>query len=334
VNNLVTFVGLPKLFSVMADDGAENPEGSAADEDEEDLFKADDEDDDAAAAAVGEDEIQTPGDTGESKTDAAEPTAESTSLAVNGDSEPATEAPATAEDTAGNAKEDKPAILSADAPIPRVSAAPAPAPSPSSSPAKTGNGGKYGLPADIVIPASITPSLLQGRLLETLRALPKQLINDALAEYDDAVQIKGESIRNRGAYLYGVVKRYVSVQERANSGEGEGILPMGPELTPAVNERLVKLVQDKFCTQEEMNEKVKSKIRMLSEKDALFAIEELASVDRGQIRNFGSYFMGILNRYMRGERKDLTSGKKTVSTVEIPHSCIRALYRLLTNVDS
>ena len=50
-----------------------------------------------------------------------------------------------------------------------------------------------------------------------------------------------------------------------------------------------------------MNEKVKSKIRMLSEKDALFAIEELASVERRQIRNFGSYFMGILNRYMRGD---------------------------------
>ena len=90
------------------------------------------------------------------------------------------------------------------------------------------------------------------------------------------------------------------------------MLPMSPELTPAVNDRLAKLVSDGFCTQEEMNDKVKSKIRMLSETDALFAIEELASVDRTQIRTFGSYFMGILNRYMRGERKDLTSGKKTV----------------------
>ena len=92
---------------------------------------------------------------------------------------------------------------------------------------------------------------------------------------------------------------------------------MGPDLTPAVNERLGKLVQDQFCTQDEMNEKVKSKIRMLSEKDALFAIEEVSSADRGQIRNFGSYFMGILNRYMRGERKDVTSGKKTVSRIHI-----------------
>jgi hypothetical protein len=67
-------------------------------------------------------------------------------------------------------------------------------------------------------------------------------------------------------------------------------------------ERLERLVTGGFCTQEEMNDKVKSKIRMLSEKDALFAIDELSSVERGQIRNFGSYFMGILNRYMRGEK--------------------------------
>ena len=159
----------------------------------------------------------------------------------------------------------------------------------------------FGLPDGVTVPPSVKPALLQGRLLDTLKGLPTQLINDALTEYDDAVQIKGEAIRNHGAYLYGVIKRYVNVQERAARGEGQGILPMGPELTPAVNSRLQKLVDDSFCSEEEMNEKVKSKIRMLSEKDALFAIDELASVERRQIRNFGSYFMGILNRYMRGE---------------------------------
>ncbi len=267
-----------------------------AEEEEEDLFKADDDEDDKQKKV----DTQPPGDMKETKTEAAEPTKEST-----------------AEDSTGVAlqvptMEVKIEPLSPYAPIPRISA-PASAPAPSST-SKPEMGNKYGLPPDIVIPPTVTPSLLQGRLLETLRALPKQLISDALAEYDDAVQIKGESIRNHGAYLYGVVKRYVSVQERASSGEGEGILPMGPDLTPAVNQRLEKLVLDQFCTEEEMNEKVKSKIRMLSEKDALFAIEELSSVDRSQIRNFGSYFMGILNRYMRGERKDVTSGKMTVST--------------------
>ena len=67
--------------------------------------------------------------------------------------------------------------------------------------------------------------------------------------------------------------------------------------------RVQKLISDQFCTEAEMSEKVKMKMRMLTEKDALLAIDELASVERHQIRNFGSYFMGILNRYMRGDRQ-------------------------------
>jgi hypothetical protein len=165
---------------------------------------------------------------------------------------------------------------------------------------------KFGLPKGVTLPKSVNDESLNERLLETLRSLPLQLINDALQEYDDAVVVKGESIRNHGAYLFGVIKRYVSVQERANKGgEGAGILPMGQELTPQVHERLQQLVESGFCSEEEMNEKVKLKIRMLSEKDAIFAVEELASVPRSQIRNFGSYFMGILNRYMRGEPSKL-----------------------------
>jgi hypothetical protein len=175
-------------------------------------------------------------------------------------------------------------------------------------PASDARAAKYGLPLGVVIPDSVRDDLLEGRLMDTLRSLPLQLITDALQEYDDAVQVKGGAIRNHGAYLFGVIKRYVSVQDRASKGgEGSGILPMGHDLTPSVHQRLQKLVLDGFCTQEEMNEKVKSKIRMLSEKDALFAIDELSSVPRSQIRNFGSYFMGILNRYMRGESNKVAS---------------------------
>jgi hypothetical protein len=164
------------------------------------------------------------------------------------------------------------------------------------------SGTKYGLPEGVIVPTEVEPDLLKGRLLDTLKSLPMPLINDALAEYDDAVQIKGRnSIRNHGAYLYGVIKRYVEVMDRATRGEGQGKMPMGGDLTPPVNIRLQKLVDDKFCTQQEMDDKVKSKIRMLSDVDAMFAIDELQSVERRQIRNFGSYFMGILTRYMRGD---------------------------------
>ena len=155
---------------------------------------------------------------------------------------------------------------------------------------------RFKLSESVVFPETLDMALVEGRILETLRQLPPNLCNDALQEYDDAVK-QQKNIRSHGAYLFGVLKRYLSVHERAG-GEGS----MGHELTPRVQDRLNQLVLDQFCTQDEMNEKVKGKIRMLSEKDALFAIEEFASVDRGQIRNVGSYFMGILNRYMRGER--------------------------------
>jgi hypothetical protein len=151
---------------------------------------------------------------------------------------------------------------------------------------------KYGLPASVKVPKSVTPDILNGKILEMLQTLPAHLINDALQEFDEAVEVKGhDSIRSFGAYLYGVVKRYISVHERAHR-EGTDILPMGDKLPPVVHLRLEQLVKANFCTREEMNDKVKSKIRMLSEKDALFALGELVSADRSSIRNFGSFFMG------------------------------------------
>ena len=114
----------------------------------------------------------------------------------------------------------------------------------------------YGMPDGVRIPSSVQSDLLQGRLLAALKLLPVQLINDALMEYDDAMTQKGHKIRNSGAYLYGVIKRYSAVAER-----GDG-LSMGPELTPIIHKKLDQMLLDGFCTQEEMNEKVKSKIRM------------------------------------------------------------------------
>lgn len=171
---------------------------------------------------------------------------------------------------------------------------------------------KLNLPESIVIPDTLDPALLSGTILSTLRQLPPSSCNDALQEYDDAVK-QQKNIRSHGAYLFGVLKRYLSVHERSG-GEGS----MGYELTPLVQSRLDQLVRDRFCTQDEMNDKVKGKIRMLSEKDALFAIDEFSSVDRGSIRNVGSYFMGILNRYMRGDRVKGRQGPVSViSRIEL-----------------
>lgn len=96
-------------------------------------------------------------------------------------------------------------------------------------------GTSVGLPEGISVPMGVDSKLLQGRLLDTLKQLPTDLITDALNEYDDALQNKGGSIRNQGAYLYGVIKRYVNVQERAASGNADHV--MGKELTPTVTVR-------------------------------------------------------------------------------------------------
>lgn len=93
-------------------------------------------------------------------------------------------------------------------------------------------GPKVGLPEGISVPNGVDSKLLQGRLLDALKQLPDDLITDALNEYDDALQNKGGSIRNQGAYLYGVIKRYINVQERAASGNAEHV--MGKQLTPEV----------------------------------------------------------------------------------------------------
>jgi hypothetical protein len=161
----------------------------------------------------------------------------------------------------------------------------------------------FGLPASVRIPASIDHSVLNGKNLELIKSLPPSCISDALQEFDEAVNVKGQGIRNLGAYLNGVIKRYITVIERARTGD-TGVLPMGEGgLTARVEQRLEELVTSGFCTREEMNDKVRAKIRMLSERDAIMALDELQSTDRSSIRQFGSYFMGILNRYMRGEQQ-------------------------------
>jgi len=58
-------------------------------------------------------------------------------------------------------------------------------------------------------------------------------MRDVLKEYDDAVREKGSEIRNLAAYLFGVVKRYKSLHERAMTGDNT--LPQGRNLSPRVS---------------------------------------------------------------------------------------------------
>ena len=76
---------------------------------------------------------------------------------------------------------------------------------------------------------------------------------------------------------------------------------MGANVAPSVSTILQNMISSGFCSQSDLNEKVMAKVQMLSEQEAIMALNELSSVPRETIRNFSSYMMGILNRYMRGE---------------------------------
>ncbi len=57
------------------------------------------------------------------------------------------------------------------------------------------------------------------------------------------------------------------------------------------------------------------KMKLLSSEDAILAIDEISDVNPESIRNFPSYFIGILNRHTRGEisrqkKKDKVGGHR------------------------
>lgn len=158
------------------------------------------------------------------------------------------------------------------------------------------------LPDGVVLPPTVTPQMLEGRLRRAFFELNPAQMKECLSEYNDAVKEKGAEIRNHAAYLFGVVKRYKTIHERSFSDPNA--LPQGKELTDQVKIRLGALVASGFCTADEVDGKINERMKMLSEKDALDAIDEMNSCNRQEIRNFGSYFMGIMNRYMRGERNN------------------------------
>mmetsp|Transcript_43600 Transcript_43600/g.91637 ORF Transcript_43600/g.91637 Transcript_43600/m.91637 type:complete len:187 (+) Transcript_43600:457-1017(+) len=85
------------------------------------------------------------------------------------------------------------------------------------------------LPEGVTLPPSVTPNMIDGRLRRTFLDLTPTQMKEILAEYDDAVREKGGEIRNRNAYLFGVVKRY-----KALANGGHNYLPQGHNLSPQV----------------------------------------------------------------------------------------------------
>ena len=76
-----------------------------------------------------------------------------------------------------------------------------------------------GLPDGIQLPATVSKEMIDGRLRRAFLELTPIQMREVLAEYDEAVRDKGDEIRNRTAYLFGVVKRYKTMT-------GDGMNPL------------------------------------------------------------------------------------------------------------
>lgn len=90
------------------------------------------------------------------------------------------------------------------------------------------------LPDGVSLPPSVTPDMLDGRLRRSFLDLAPTQMKEVLAEYDEAVREKGSEIRNRNAYLFGVVKRYKTLHDRSYAGGGAGGMPQGTTLSQPV----------------------------------------------------------------------------------------------------
>lgn len=156
------------------------------------------------------------------------------------------------------------------------------------------------LPPGVIIPPTLdpTPFVSSPKAMELLMSLTPQQMTDALAELDQAINSKGAAnIRSLTGYSIGVFKRYHNVNSKQRK-TGDPVMTDG--LTPVVRVSLQKMVDNGYCTKIEVSDpKIDQKLRMLSEHDAMLAINELVSVPRNTIRNFVNYFAGILNRYQR-----------------------------------
>ena len=95
------------------------------------------------------------------------------------------------------------------------------------------------LPDGVVLPPTVTPQMLEGRLRRAFFELNPTQMKECLSEYNDAVKEKGAEIRNHAAYLFGVVKRYKTIHERSFSDPNA--LPQGKELTDQVKVSIVYL---------------------------------------------------------------------------------------------
>ena len=107
---------------------------------------------------------------------------------------------------------------------------------------------------------------------------------------------EGNRIRNKPAYLMGLLRRY---SERGG-GKGRGAV-VRMDLDPVVRARLEQLFASGFCGPDDIDDRVMEMLRQLSSDEALEAIGEYCSITTDRIKNHSAYLTGILKRYLYKE---------------------------------
>lgn len=85
-------------------------------------------------------------------------------------------------------------------------------------------------------------------------------MTEALSEFDAAVKEKGSEIRSLPAYLVGVMKRYRNIKQASHGAN---------HLSDRVLARLNTFVTSGYCSQTEIDDKIKAKLAMMTENEGL-----------------------------------------------------------------
>ncbi|CBN78989.1 conserved unknown protein [Ectocarpus siliculosus] len=146
------------------------------------------------------------------------------------------------------------------------------------------------------------------RLVNFLGEVDEAQALAALNEYHAAVSETSVNIRNKPAYLMGILRKYKQGQ-RAPLGNGTaggmvttpnamGRMGAGTDgLSPSIASRLEKLYESGFIQKADVDQRCMVFFRDLTEKEAEAAMDEFGQSDITSIRNKSAFLMSILRRH-------------------------------------
>ncbi|CAM9448951.1 unnamed protein product, partial [Choristocarpus tenellus] len=149
-----------------------------------------------------------------------------------------------------------------------------------------------------------------GRLLNFLAEVEEVQALAALNEYHSAVNETSVQIRNKPAYLMGILRKYKQGQRAPTaSGTGTGLpiehgrntmgrMGTGPGgLVPSIRNRLEKLFKSQFVQRSDVDQRCLDFFQDLTKAEADAAMDEFSQSDIASIRNKSAFLMSILRKH-------------------------------------